>query len=375
LHTIGDKRQTNSRQADFLGVTFKETSTLHREDCGQKDEGVIRTSEECPQNVTTGVLNEVGSVGMCDTRVEKVQASLNAEPAGGVGVLTHGAMGSGEERDKRVPRQVLTETVVDSLERLGTIGPERGLGSFSPDCESHGPTQNVCIGGPGGVFIDKGLGKKLVVVSSLSESKELSLEGVVTSPFPYVQKEKGKKKTNHQQQSSQLGVPKCIQLVEVVQQGRMGVRKKKGSKGSEFDQARKGDSNGVNNGSEAEGEIGGGNAGSINETLTSQVNVPDGGNAGSLKETIFPQVNVPGRFDSGVSLLQRDDNSHNSDEDGSVKSGHNLLQKEASKLLEIQKAVGFSFELEDREVCDRMVEDELHDRVQKVGREQTIGDQ
>jgi hypothetical protein len=99
------------------------------------------------------------------------------------------------------------------------------------------------------------------------------------------------------------------------------------------------------------------------------------GNAGSLKETIFPQVNVPGRFDSGVSLLQGDDNSHNSDEDGSVKSGHNLLQKEASKLLEIQKAVGFSFELEDREVCDRMVEDELRDRVQKVGREQTIGDQ
>jgi hypothetical protein len=51
------------------------------------------------------------------------------------------------------------------------------------------------------------------------------------------------------------------------------------------------------------------------------------------------------------------------------------LQKEASKLLEIQKSVDFSFELEEMEVCERMVADELRDREQKVVREQTIGDQ
>jgi hypothetical protein len=39
------------------------------------------------------------------------------------------------------------------------------------------------------------------------------------------------------------------------------------------------------------------------------------------------------------------------------------------KLLAIQKSVCFSFEMEDMEVCNKMVGDELRDRAQKVGRE------
>ncbi|WJX78447.1 hypothetical protein P8452_61671 [Trifolium repens] len=136
----------------------------------------------------------------------------------------------------------------------------------------------------------------------------------------------------------------------------MGVRKKKGKKGSEIDQASRSSSNGGSKGSEDEGEV-------------------EGGAEVSLNAASITQVIVPATLDSGVVLLQGNDNSLNSDEDGSAKSGQRLLQKEASKLLEIQKSVDFSFELEDMEVCERMVADELRDREQKVVREQTIGDQ
>jgi hypothetical protein len=45
------------------------------------------------------------------------------------------------------------------------------------------------------------------------------------------------------------------------------------------------------------------------------------------------------------------------------------LQREAEKLLVIQKTVGFSFEVEDRVVCNKMMEDEIRDRAQKLERE------
>jgi hypothetical protein len=356
LHLIGEKGQTGSREADLLCATFKETSTVFREKGGQMEEGVIRTSEASQQDVVSGAMKVVGSVGKGDTRVEETQATLNAVLAGGVGAIPHGVEEFGDDKVISVSVQELPDPVVDVMGQDMRIGPERGPNLFCPDRELLGPVHSISIGGPGGVFIDKGQTKKHVVVSSISESQELSLEGEVTSPFPYVYKEKGKKKSKHHQQQSQMGVPKCIQLVEVVQQGRMGVKKNKRNKSSESGQicgAGLGGDSGVS-----------GAGGAI-----------DRGDEDNIEAAAIPQVTEPVILGSGVLLLQGDENSINSDEQGSAKSGQRLLQKEASKLLQIQKSVGFSFELEDQEVCDRMVENELRDRAQKVVREQTIVDQ
>jgi hypothetical protein len=84
---------------------------------------------------------------------------------------------------------------------------------------------------------------------------------------------------------------------------------------------------------------------------------------------------VQGASPSGAVLLVRDENSQNSCPVESQVNDQSPLQREASKLLEIQKAVGFSFALQDNEVCEKLVADELRDRAQKVDRETVNVDQ
>jgi hypothetical protein len=78
---------------------------------------------------------------------------------------------------------------------------------------------------------------------------------------------------------------------------------------------------------------------------------------------------VEGAFNSGVGLLVRDENSQGSNPSETPVQGDVLIQREAAKLLVIQKSVGFSFDLDDTEVCEKMVEDEKRDRAQKMERE------
>ncbi|MCI33099.1 hypothetical protein A2U01_0054315, partial [Trifolium medium] len=94
-----------------------------------------------------------------------------------------------------------------------------------------------------------------------------------------------------------------------------------------------------------------------------------------IDEEVDPSCRTPLSTPSGMNLLLLEDGSKTPISPESLVYGEILLQKEASKLLEIQKSVGFTFEGEDREVCGKMVEDELRDRAQKVDRELVNGDQ
>jgi hypothetical protein len=93
---------------------------------------------------------------------------------------------------------------------------------------------------------------------------------------------------------------------------------------------------------------------------------------GGIEEEVSSQARI---MSSGVNLLVGMENSPASDTSRPGVNTNGVLQLEASKLLAIQKSVGFSFEVEDKEVCAKMVEDELRDRAQKVEREQQNGDQ
>jgi hypothetical protein len=144
--------------------------------------------------------------------------------------------------------------------------------------------------------------------------------------------------------------------VEAVNNGRKGARKKKGRKGT----ARAGVSHeSIDSGDRLvskEASVGN------NEVCTGE----------EEESTLVRQQEVGG---SGVEALLREENSQNSEVQETGKIAENLLLKEASTLLGIQKVVGFTFEMEDNEVCDKMIADELRDRAQKVEREQVNGDQ
>jgi hypothetical protein len=93
-----------------------------------------------------------------------------------------------------------------------------------------------------------------------------------------------------------------------------------------------------------------------------EVSSTEGREVEKVKETVEFQA-------SGAALLVGDDNSQGSNSEGEAVNGDMALQREAEKLLVIQKTVGFSFEVEDRVVCNKMMEDEIRDRAQKLERE------
>jgi hypothetical protein len=243
------------------------------------------------------------------------------------------------------------------LDRVTDIAVEQALDRFSPDPEFDGPGQSFSVGGPGGVFVEnnpgppKNLSKRQVVISSnsTSDSVEISIEGDEPNHFPYVQSDKAKSKPK----IPKMATAKCIQFAEAVKKGRLGAKKKKGRRGSEQSQDR----NSVIDSTEVRGKLG--EYGCRRKE--------DG-----AEEEVSSQ---PGIMSSGVNLLVGVDNSPASGASGPDAIGNGALHLEASKLLAIQKSVGFSFQVEDSEVCAKMMEDELRDRAQKVEREQANGDQ
>jgi hypothetical protein len=357
-HMIGDRGQKGGKQTEGVCDLFKETTSSYREVGGQVEAGVMVTIEECQQVLTKGALEVVGSREERDEREGGALISLNEEAAGDSKSLTLGVLGEEVDGDTGVLFQQVVDPIAIDLDRVETSEPGRVLDIFRADLELAGPGCPISIGGPCGVFIAespcgaKTNGQKCVVFSSVSGSVEISLEGQQNASFPYIQKEKGKNKSRQ----PSLGVPKCIQLVEAVNNGRKGARKKKGRKGT----ARAGVSHeSIDSGDRLvskEASVGN------NEVCTGE----------EEESTLVRQQEVGG---SGVEALLREENSQNSEVQETGKIAENLLLKEASTLLGIQKAVGFTFEMEDNEVCDKMIADELRDRAQKVEREQVNGDQ
>ncbi|KAK2426552.1 hypothetical protein QL285_025211 [Trifolium repens] len=331
LHAVVEKRQEGNIKADLLCIEFKETSTPR-----------------------VGSKQKEGEVNMtCDTHGEKILVAFNAAPAGEIGVETDVVLGEGIECDNCGADQILTDPLEVAMGRVTGNGSEQHTDSFCPDLEMGG----ITVGGPGGVFavnepgVTNGPCKRQVVVFSnaKSDNLEISIEGPKSSSFPYIQSEKVKIKSR----IPQIVNPKCIQFVEAVNKGRKGSRKKKGKKGSEQNHGRNSSIDSI----ESIGKAGESEDGCVESRIAVEGN-PEAG--------VLP---------SGVDLLVGEVNAHVSDSEGTTANGDIILQREAAKLLGIQKTVGFSFELADKEVCDKMIMDELRDRAQKVEREQVNGDQ
>ncbi|KAK2375108.1 hypothetical protein QL285_076019 [Trifolium repens] len=331
LHMIGEKRQEGDIQTDLLCTTFKETST-NREVVGVQEEDVMKVTNEA--------------------RVEENLIALNVMPDGEAEERTDGVLGDGVESDGRGLDQTFWDPLGEEMERVVGDGVDRAPDPFSPDPEFIGPGLEVSVGGPGGVFVENDPNdfchqKTCVIVSSLSEGQSISLEGKQSSPFPYIQKTNGKVKHRQPQRTN----PKCIQFVEAVQNGRKGDRKKKGRKGSSHHQRSH----------STQSHDGGSGFDSV-QNEEGEVSSTEGREVEKVKETVEFQA-------SGAALLVGDDNSQGSNSEGETVNGDMALQREAKKLLVIQKTVGFSFEVEDRVVCNKMMEDEIRDRAQKLERE------
>jgi hypothetical protein len=144
-------------------------------------------------------------------------------------------------------------------------------------------------------------------------------------------------------------------MVEALKQGRPGGRKKKKQKGSE--------------GAQSEKLYVEDNEGISKQVIEEEVD--------SVEEVVS-RPEATGVLPSGFELLIREENNQNSQNSGAAEPiaiGESLLKNEAVKLLGIQKSVGFTFEVEDKEVCDRMIVDELRDRAHKEERETVIVNQ
>jgi hypothetical protein len=291
-----------------------------------------------------------------EKRDEEIRDALNVVTDGGIGGLGVG-LEEGVESDLRDVDQGVDDPVVFGLDRVTGVILEQVMDRFSPDPEFEGPGRVFSTGGPGGVFVGNDPGppktshKRQVVISSnsISDSVEISIQGDEPNPFPYVQSEIVK----HKPKTPKKPTAKCIQFAEAVKKGRLGARKKKGRRGSEQSQDR----NSVIASTEDMGKMG-----------------DKGGKRkeGGIEEEVSSQARI---MSSGVNLLVGVENSPASDTSRPGVNTNGVLQLEASKLMAIQKSVGFSFQVEDSEVCAKMMEDELRDRAQKVEREQANGDQ
>ncbi|MCH79641.1 LINE-1 reverse transcriptase like, partial [Trifolium medium] len=289
----------------------------------QVEEEVKRIEDGCQQNIDKVEQFGVEYDGDGATRGEKSLTSFNVVTAGFKGDLGCGDVEGASKRVMGGSDLSFSDPLEVHLERAQAQQVERATELFCPDEEFLEPRLKVSNFGPGGVFVEedpdvvKNSLIRQVVVSSFSESVETPIEGNNKSPFPYIQKAKAKNKTLH----SQVGTHKCLQLAEAV----AVVGGPPQSNGAEEDPSAEGSD-----------------------------------------EEIQPQLRIPVSSSSGVDLLLTEDNSQVQIPRDSSINGDILLQREASKLLEIQKTVGFSFDMEDRVVCDKMVEDELRDRAHKV---------
>ncbi|MCH79581.1 hypothetical protein A2U01_0000333 [Trifolium medium] len=348
--------QEAGKQADFLCALFKETSTSRER--GLQGKGVeICNGEGCQQDFDKGEQMGVESNEDGDTRGVVSLTSFNVAPAGKRGVLDCDVLEGGSKRDKCGSGRAFSDPLEESMERVIDKEVERVSNIFCPEEELFGPCKKTTSCGPGGVFVEgvpsglKNSKCRQVVVSAISESVEISIEGQDKVPFPYTQKTKANNKILH----SQVGTHKCLQLAEVMKERKLGSRKKKGRKGV-------GKSHG-----KPSVEV-------INDQLRENGEEEGSSTVGSDVD-VEPVFRAPVSGSSGVDLLLGDDVSQVQDSIDPMEKGDGLLQKEASKLLGIQKTVGFSFEMEDTVVCDKMVEDELRDRAHKVEREIVDGDQ
>jgi hypothetical protein len=230
LLSNGEKRQGGNCQTDFGCVKFKVTSTP-RDDCRPKQGGVIKTGAMVQMDGDKEGQVGVGSAGVDERCEEERLVALNAKPAGGIIELTGGASGCIGDSDESGSVLALSDPIVMGMERAADSDPGRAPESFSPDLEFGGLRPIFSVNGPGGVFIgDRNRpNNRQMATSSISESLQASVDRlVVSSHFPYIQKNKSK----HKSRPPHVGVPKCIQFEEAVKQGRQGARKKKGKGGA-----------------------------------------------------------------------------------------------------------------------------------------------
>ncbi|MCH94916.1 hypothetical protein A2U01_0015887, partial [Trifolium medium] len=230
LQVEKSKGQIVGRQEDFLCATFKEASTP-KGGCGMKEGVVTVTRVNCQEEVGTDLQSGVGLFEKVVTRGDTSLPSLIAAPAGREGDLTGASKGSVTKFGKEGLERNFFDPLVAGMERVMDQITEQDPKSFNPDLEFNGLVSKV---GPGGVFVvNESLGpnkpnKSHVVVSSNSDTLEISIEGQVNSSFPYSHKSKPKNKSLQ----SQVGTHKCLQLVEAMNEGKICVKKKKGKKGS-----------------------------------------------------------------------------------------------------------------------------------------------
>ncbi|MCH80905.1 hypothetical protein A2U01_0001681 [Trifolium medium] len=186
------------------------------------------------------------------------------------------------------------------------------------------------------------------------EDQELGLEEPIAN-FKIkkrVQRENSSRGGRHPKQGGKakppvLGVPKFIQLAEAMRLGGGKQRRKKEARVSDGSgQSRDNVENSFSS-----------DSGNSNQRGVIDTVVPDSQVNGNL-EVVLPLEKVPNS--SGINLLLTDECDI-----------HQHL--EATKLLEVQKTVGFCYDKSDGEVIKELLTDEVRDRTKKVEWEQKQG--
>ncbi|WJX25913.1 hypothetical protein P8452_14901 [Trifolium repens] len=186
-------------------------------------------------------------------------------------------------------------------------------------------------------------------VSFISEPEDVLLSHLSVVP------KKVSKWRKHKQSSKfpQLGVPKCLQLVEAVQEGVQKSRRRRHKGG----------------GGTAVGERSGGTEEVLGRSESS------GNEDNNVNLVMHPQFSSNHIANSGINLILEDGDSLVPETQNDSNEGDRALVVEAAKLLQIQKEVGFSFEVVEDVTIKQLVEQEECDRAKKLAMEGRNGDQ
>ncbi|WJX22504.1 hypothetical protein P8452_11802 [Trifolium repens] len=186
-------------------------------------------------------------------------------------------------------------------------------------------------------------------VSFISEPEDVLLSHLSVVP------KKVSKWRKHKQSSKfpQLGVPKCLQLVEAVQEGVQKTRRRRHKGG----------------GGTAVGERSGGTEEVLGRSESS------GNEDNNVNLVMHPQFSSNHIANSGINLILEDGDSLVPETQNVSNEGDRALVVEAAKLLQIQKEVGFSFEVVEDVTIKQLVEQEECDRAKKLAMEGRNGDQ
>jgi hypothetical protein len=192
-------------------------------------------------------------------------------------------------------------------------------------------------------------------LSFISEPEEVLLSNRTKAPGRGFRN----RRSNPTSKPHPLGVPRCVQFLEVVQAGNSKLHRRRIKSGVVVRDVC----------TEVDANSSPAPVHSVVREVEEQVLNPIAAATPSTVET--PIVTPP----SGIVLISNSDNSMVPDTPLSEPADDRIKLLEAAKLLATQKQVGFTFEVDDGVTINELIQHEDCDRAKKVDWEQKIGDQ